>query len=159
VTSTPPTQPLDLDEIEGRAAALYEYATVADPEGQAALDHLADIDVPALLAEVHRLRAELAEYEVLNPQQCPAGKHADWLVDSEHTHACPWCEIDRQRALVAAVTAVHERGEHNGLAICLHCASQMFPPPETGIWSESAYPCATLRALGITDEQPAAPVS
>lgn len=66
-------------------------------------------------------------------------------------------EVCRLHAQVAAVAAVHEKGEHNGLAICLHCASQMFPPPETGIWSESAYPCATLRALGITEDQPAAP--
>lgn len=54
----------------------------------------------ALLAEVERLKAELAgvrkeldEYEVMAPQQCRAGKHADWLVDSEYTHACPWCRI------------------------------------------------------------------
>lgn len=65
-------------------------------------------------------------------------------------------EVRRLRALVAAATAVHEKGEHNGLAICLHCASQMFPPPETGIWSESAWPCATVRALGATDEAPTA---
>ncbi|WP_097930985.1 MULTISPECIES: hypothetical protein [unclassified Streptomyces] len=52
------------------------------------------------MAEVDRLRAELAQrvkdlepYEALNPQQCPAGQHADWMVDSEYTHACPWCRI------------------------------------------------------------------
>lgn len=67
-------------------------------------------------------------------------------------------EVRRLRAELAAVTALHEKGEHNGLPICLHCASQMFPPPESGIWSESAYPCATLRALGVTDEPAAAPV-
>ncbi|PVC80557.1 hypothetical protein DBP19_36075 [Streptomyces sp. CS090A] len=44
-------------------------------------------------AKVTELEAQLAEYEVMNPQQCPAGKHADWLVDSEYTHACPWCRI------------------------------------------------------------------
>lgn len=64
-------------------------------------------------------------------------------------------EVRRLRAQVADVTAVHEKGEHNGLAICLHCAQLMFPPPESGIWSESAWPCATLRALGITEDQPA----
>ncbi|GGW99009.1 hypothetical protein [Streptomyces chartreusis] len=53
-----------------------------------------DLDV----AEVRRLRDELSEYEVMNPQQCPAGKHADWLVDSERTHACPWCEIERLKS-------------------------------------------------------------
>jgi hypothetical protein len=64
-------------------------------------------------------------------------------------------EVRRQGALIAAVMAVHEKGEHNGLPICLHCASQMFPPPETGIWSESAYPCATLQALRVTEDQAA----
>ena len=51
-------------------------------------------NVPALVAEVRRLRAELAPYEMLAPQQCPAGKHAEWLVDSEYAHACPWCRIE-----------------------------------------------------------------
>ncbi|MFC1260695.1 MULTISPECIES: hypothetical protein [Streptomyces] len=60
----------------------------------------ADVDIDALLAELDAVRAErdqaraeLAEYEPLNPQQCPAGKHADWLVDSEYAHACPWCRV------------------------------------------------------------------
>jgi len=44
-------------------------------------------------AKVAELEKQLAEYEPLNPQQCPAGKHADWLVDSEYAHACPWCRI------------------------------------------------------------------
>jgi hypothetical protein len=51
---------LDLDDIAARAAALYEYATVTDPEGQAALNELTDTDVPALLDTVRRLRADLA---------------------------------------------------------------------------------------------------
>lgn len=68
------------------------------------------------MAEVDRLRAELAQrnkdlepYEVLNPQQCPAGVHADWLVDSEHTHTCPWCELDRLRAELAARPSVPQQ--------------------------------------------------
>ena len=56
MTTTPP---LDLDEIEARAAALYEYATVTDQEGQGALDTLTDTDVPALLAALRDSRAEL----------------------------------------------------------------------------------------------------
>jgi hypothetical protein len=48
---------LDLDDIAARAAALYEYATVTDPDGQAALNELTDTDVPALLDTVRRLRA------------------------------------------------------------------------------------------------------
>jgi hypothetical protein len=56
-----------------------------------------------LLAEVDRLRAELSTYEALNPQQCPKGIHADWLVDSEYTHACPWCRlVELERPTVEA---------------------------------------------------------
>jgi hypothetical protein len=47
-----------------------------------------------LNAEVTELRKQLDTYEVMNPQQRQTGKHADWLVDSEHTHACPWCALD-----------------------------------------------------------------
>lgn len=36
--------------------------------------------------------------DAMTPQQCPAGKHADWAADSDNAHACPWCEIDRLRA-------------------------------------------------------------
>lgn len=58
--------------------------------------------------ELEQLRAELAEYEPLNPQQCPTGLHADWLVDSEHTHACPWCRIAELEAELAAAKDRHK---------------------------------------------------
>jgi hypothetical protein len=126
-------QPLDLDQIETRANAATEGPWCTDSweiyqgteyqpgisqwigetcrgtgsleqdRADAAFVAAARTDVPAMAAEIRRLGAELAEYEPLNPQQCPAGKHADWLVDSEYTHACPWCEIDRLKA--AAVSA------------------------------------------------------
>lgn len=57
--------------------------------------------VERLVSERDAARKELEPYEVLNPQQCPAGKHADWLVDSEHTHTCPWCELEKAQARVA----------------------------------------------------------
>lgn len=55
MTDTPPTEQ-QLDEIETRAAHLHEYATQDDGEG----DTLAGEDVPALVAEIRRQRAELA---------------------------------------------------------------------------------------------------
>jgi hypothetical protein len=67
--------------------------TPEQDRADAAFVAAARADVPALVAAVRRLRAELEPYEVLNPQQCPKGLHADWLVDSENTHACPWCRI------------------------------------------------------------------
>lgn len=63
-----PMTPIELDEIASRAAHLYEYA----PSVEGELETLAGTDVPALLAEVTRLRARversgrarlLAEYE------------------------------------------------------------------------------------------------
>ncbi|MBH0242073.1 hypothetical protein I3W98_03675 [Streptomyces cavourensis] len=67
------------------------------------------------MAEVDRLRAELAHrdkdlepYEALNPQQCPAGQHADWLVDSEYTHACPWCRVAELEAQPSPATMLRQ---------------------------------------------------
>lgn len=71
----------------------------------------ADERADNLTQRVTELRAELEPYEVLNPQQCPKGLHADWLVDSEHTHACPWCRIDELRAAASGSTAGDEQPE------------------------------------------------
>lgn len=38
----------------------------------------------------------------MTPQACPAGIHADWAVDSERDHACPWCRIAELEAQAAA---------------------------------------------------------
>lgn len=57
--------PLDLDEIAARAAHLYEYGDPTDTR-TAGWEELARTDVPALLAEVRRLRDELAETKALN---------------------------------------------------------------------------------------------
>ncbi|MER5902973.1 hypothetical protein ABT150_23185 [Streptomyces mirabilis] len=62
-------QPLadqQLDEIETRAAHLYEYATLAvehGPDAQPAAERVIGTDVPALVAEVRRLRARVSELE------------------------------------------------------------------------------------------------
>ncbi|MEV6133105.1 hypothetical protein AB0M05_41005 [Streptomyces violaceusniger] len=36
--------------------------------------------------------------DTMTPQTCPKGVHADWAVDSEDTHTCPWCALDQARA-------------------------------------------------------------
>ncbi|GAA3372238.1 hypothetical protein GCM10017744_102940 [Streptomyces antimycoticus] len=36
--------------------------------------------------------------DTMTPQACPKGVHADWAVDSEDTHTCPWCALDQARA-------------------------------------------------------------
>ena len=61
-----------LDEIETRAARLYEYSQQGDGEG----DTLAGEDVPALLAEVARLRAALATPRTLTESQHNRAWHA-----------------------------------------------------------------------------------
>ncbi|MFD8404626.1 hypothetical protein ACFV1G_08080 [Streptomyces anulatus] len=68
----------------------------------AALEAAGLLQSPESAAELVALREELSAYEVMNPQQCPAGKHADWLVDSEYTHACPWCRVAELEALTPA---------------------------------------------------------
>ena len=172
--------PLDLDAIQARADAAtpgpwfahedwpgrvfaesefnahVARVTGSNPEPNERFIAAARTDVPALLAEVRRLRAERDEFcnrvDTLTAVAKGNKRHVQEMYrDLQQSRR----ENDQLRAELAAVTAVHEKGEHNGHAICLHCASQMFPPPESGIWSESAYPCATLRALGITAEQPA----
>jgi hypothetical protein len=60
---TNPLNDAQLDEIAGRAAGLYEYATLDDEPWQDEADQLTGTDVPALLAEVRRLRARVAELE------------------------------------------------------------------------------------------------
>jgi hypothetical protein len=50
----------------------------------------------------HAAEVRRQHTETLAPQQCPAGLHADWLVDSEYAHACPWCQIDSLRTDAAA---------------------------------------------------------
>lgn len=64
--------------------------------------HAAETAQKKQAARIAELETELSEYEQLSPQQCPKGVHADWLVDSEYAHACPWCQIDGLRSVVAA---------------------------------------------------------
>jgi hypothetical protein len=76
VTSKPPTS-LDLDAIEARAAHLAEYACQDDGEG----DTLAGTDVPALVAEIRRLNARVAELE--------EARRLEWLLPQTVTPHTP----------------------------------------------------------------------
>jgi hypothetical protein len=68
MAETPPTR-AQLDGIEKRAAHLHQYGTLTDGPLQADLDQLAGQDVPALLAEIRRLREELEN----------TNDHVNWL--------------------------------------------------------------------------------
>ncbi|MFE5895872.1 hypothetical protein ACFQ67_00325 [Streptomyces sp. NPDC056488] len=109
-----------------RGVGTFVFGDGTEAEADKALVLHAAKDMADLVAEVWRLReerhstnealddavqalkerdlqiAELENYEQLNPQQCPKGLHADWLVDSEYAHACPWCRIAELEALTPA---------------------------------------------------------
>ncbi|MFF4536591.1 hypothetical protein [Streptomyces aureus] len=57
------TDTLNLNAIEARAARLYERTASIDPNAHPDFGQLTDTDVPALLAEVRRLRARVWEHE------------------------------------------------------------------------------------------------
>lgn len=106
---TPPRTPaeaLDLDAIEARAD---EAAAHTAMQGWACCEaHASSEDVTPLVAEVRRLRTELAELkwaEILTEQGCAEGRHTEWYADTENLHACPWCEIERLHAVPEADTA------------------------------------------------------
>lgn len=73
----------------------------------------------ARAAEIRELRAKIEEFgwaEMLTGQTCQNGKHADWFVDSEHNHLCPFCDRDDARArldeILALLTDEEARTEH-----------------------------------------------
>jgi hypothetical protein len=65
-----------------------------------------DTDIGRLLAEVDRLRAELARYEALElgdttgriSASCPNGQHPTWLRRLTDHDGCPWCENGQLRS-------------------------------------------------------------
>jgi hypothetical protein len=83
-----------LDEIETRAATLYEYATTLDKVHQGALDRLAGTDVAALLATVRRA-APTDQSVVERVARHLAAR--DWLVDavSDAEWACAAASVRR----------------------------------------------------------------
>lgn len=84
-----------------------------------------DEQIQRMRKELDTAKAELDQYAVLNPQQCPAGKHADWLVDSEYAHACPWCQIEELRQVVQELA-------------CPTCHGSGLDPDDEGDWVPEA---------------------
>lgn len=104
MTDRTPLTTDQLDDIETRTATLWEYATLTDGPLQADANQLTGEDVPALLAEVRRLRAENAATE----QQPPSDDHAALYVDQDGD---PWAEYltsPRSGHVVGLVLARHE---------------------------------------------------
>jgi hypothetical protein len=61
----------------------YRYSARATEELHHSEWHTLNIPGPARLLEQ------------FTAQRCAAGEHADWALDSEGAHACPWCEVER----------------------------------------------------------------
>lgn len=131
---TTPLTSQQLDEIEARAAHLYEHATTTVPNVQDDFDQLSGTDVPALLAEVRRLTDRVQELEAYaygcDAEGCTI-PHSSWCEAAKKSAAgnngctCgkPWAghpqphamhcwivnppraEVDEMRKKVAEVTA------------------------------------------------------
>lgn len=84
------TTELELDEIAGRAAGLYEYATGLDAAWQDEADQLAGTDVPALIADLRRARDRVAELEAFaygcDAEGCVL-PHSSWCEAAKKTAA------------------------------------------------------------------------
>lgn len=127
------TTALDLDDIETRAARLHEYGQQGDGEG----DTLAGEDVPALLAEVRRLRAELAD------QRAETQKLIRWHGEDETALKKMRGTVERLRAKLAAPRTLTE-SEHNAAWHAIEgAAGEDMADPGTVL-------NAVLHALGIT---------
>lgn len=110
-------RPVAQAALEGRASAYGPVDAIVT-----ALDSAGLLQSPERAAELARLRAEratlnevlaggdeerallrarldeLARYETLRPQTCPAGQHRSWFVDAPRPLPCPWCEIAQAQA-------------------------------------------------------------
>jgi DNA repair exonuclease SbcCD ATPase subunit len=162
VTSELTTQ--QLDEIATRAASLHEYALLADEPFQADADQLTGEDVPALLAEVRRLRSEQDE------QQSEIEKLARWRREDETVLAEMRATISRLRDEKRALGELAARRESELIGRRaamekirhLHKDSPMGPCPVC-IDADAAaaggdglvpYPCPTGRLAGAQDCDP-----
>ncbi|MEJ8671905.1 hypothetical protein WKI71_36735 [Streptomyces sp. MS1.AVA.1] len=101
---------LDLDEIAGRAAGLYEYATGLDDAWQDEADQLTGTDVPALVAEVRRLRAQVAALT--------EARRLEWVTAHGQTpHTPRLCECGHSH-LAHTVPAPHSCFAHGQTCPC-----------------------------------------
>jgi hypothetical protein len=182
MTDQKPLTEQQLDDIETRAAYLDEYATLTDVPLQADADQLTGEDVPALLAEVRRLRAELDEMTHCRDSALRAlyRDDVDTDIDLEETIGAPfygpgwdWDENDLQRVVKEAADAVRaafgkltQQRDQAQAALeqirHLHKDSPMGPCPVC-IDADAAaaggdglvpYPCPTARLAGGQDCEP-----
>ncbi|MGW1497540.1 hypothetical protein ACWCQW_02930 [Streptomyces mirabilis] len=147
-----------LDEIETRAAHLYEYGDPTDTR-TAGWEELAGTDVPALLAEVRSLRAAMEEIRHLHKDSpmgpCPVCIDADAIAaggDGLVPYPCPTgrlagaqdCDPPHVRAAApTAAAVVSSAAETPGPAVaaseaCGKC-KQPFDPADTAFDGRARY--------------------
>lgn len=166
------SQPLDLDEIAARAdehrAALSGwlncYSPLPEQESLEGAEGVLKEDVPALLAEVHRLRAELADAEV------EKAKLIRWHGEDETALTKMRGTIERLRGEKRDLGELAARRESELIALRdvleqirhLHKDSPMGPCPvcidadaiAAGGDGLVPYPCPTGRLAGAQDCDP-----
>ncbi|MEU5496125.1 hypothetical protein [Streptomyces griseofuscus] len=143
---------IDLDAIQARAARLYERTATIDPNAHPDFGQLTDADVPALVAENRRLRAELADFSgrvnELESKLCdcePVREHDDYKRPAAYQHEphCPVTALDHAGTQSATEGRTLTEAEHN----------RAWHAIEGAAGEESADPGtvlnAVLRALGI----------
>lgn len=107
-----------LDEIASRAADLCEYSVSHGGE----VDALAGEDVPALLGEVFRLRAELTARPSRAERLRDAADVLDVVCESLEVHVDGWGDVDRRTTesvcavLYAAADAAEVTAEQRATA-------------------------------------------
>ncbi|MET7429586.1 hypothetical protein ABZT16_11390 [Streptomyces flaveolus] len=172
-------QQLDLDEIETRAAHLYEYGTMSSQDGQNALDQLTDSDVPALIETVRRLRAERDQFadrvdtltavakgnkrhvqEMFLELQKAQAEIAQWratfgadaLPDALARLKRTEDERDEAQAALTAIRHLHKDSPMGPCPVCID--ADAIAAGGDGLMP---YPCPTGRLAGAQDCEPAAP--
>ncbi|MFF1483106.1 hypothetical protein ACIGZH_01815 [Streptomyces sp. NPDC058319] len=136
---------------QGKAAR----ARIAEAALDAVEAALGDTLLPAARAEaLAGIAAVLPEpadraagFEEMSPQQCPARTHADWAVDSEQIHSCPWCEVERLRAEWEA-----ERRELNGMVRTSNAAAIEARAERAAVIAAAVRACAKHLRFNWTDE-------
>ncbi|MEV6014693.1 hypothetical protein [Streptomyces sp. NPDC051997] len=134
MTDRKPLTEDQLDDIENRAAHLTEYGTLDDEPLQEDLDRLTGIEVPALLAEIRRLRAELSGSRGQAIAWAADAIDAKLAVEPDHNRASALYELllhlrDELPCTCARTGGLHAKGcrkyvpghelisRHNALAV------------------------------------------
>jgi hypothetical protein len=132
-----------LNDIETRAAYLHEYATLTDVPLQADADQLTGTDVPALLAELRRLRAERDEF-------CDRVDTLTAVAQGNKRHVQEvFLELQKARAALEEIRHLHKDSPMGPCPVCIDADAAA-----AGGDGLVPYPCPTGRLAGAQDCDP-----